>query len=188
MAIQPCSRIPDGSTIESFHDQVLGIRQLFTRATPPEPGLNVEDLFDLKSFLSSCPGQDQEFVVKSKRSSTFRFFTPLRALHFPFSRRLPPPKSAAKRLKQTINHEGFSASLNMAQTPPLSSAVPLRCFPAVGDLADAKFAGIPARQRKISPRRGSWTPAVSCKRSTMRTDVMAFPWRCRRPPMRALTM
>ena len=37
---------------ESFHDQVLGIRQIFTRATPPEPGLNVEDLFDLKSFLS----------------------------------------------------------------------------------------------------------------------------------------
>ena len=38
---------------ESFHDQVLGIRQLFTRATPPEPRLNVEDLFDVKSFLSS---------------------------------------------------------------------------------------------------------------------------------------
>ena len=48
----------------------------------------------------------------------------------------------------------------MAQTPPLSSAVPLRCFPAVGDLADAKFACIPARQRKISPRRGSWAGGV----------------------------
>ena len=45
---------------ESFHDQVLGIRQLFTRATPPGPSLNVEDLFDLnltsiqtRAFLSA---------------------------------------------------------------------------------------------------------------------------------------
>ena len=28
---------------------------------------NVEDLFDLKSFLSSCPGQQPEYVVRSKK-------------------------------------------------------------------------------------------------------------------------
>ena len=113
------------------------------------------------------------------------------SLSFPLKRFSPEPAGGQNRppseSKHKRHHGRFPASPNMAQTPFRSSAVPLRCFPPVVDLTDAFFACIPPRQRKISPRRGSWTPAVSWRRTTMRTDVMAFPWRGRRLSMRALT-
>ena len=48
---------------------MLGIRQLFTRATPPEPRLNVEDFFDLskdKRYLEVFL-KDPKDIDKKKR-------------------------------------------------------------------------------------------------------------------------
>ena len=173
--------------LESFHDQVLGIRQLFTRATPPEPSLNVEDFFDVKSFLSSCASQQSEFVVRSKRSSTFRFFRRYRALHFPFSRRLRRRNRPPSDLKQTPNHDAFLPPETWRKR--LLLAVQSRCA-AFQPSATWRTQNLRAFQHASGKfRRGAALgPAVSWKRSTMRTDVMAFPWRCRRPSMRALTM
>jgi hypothetical protein len=49
-----------------------------------------------KSFLSSCTVQQKDFVVRSKKSSTFRFFPPLQSTAFSVQPAAPPPKSAAK--------------------------------------------------------------------------------------------
>ena len=63
----------------------------------------------------------------------------------------------------------------MAQTPPCSSAVPLRRFPPVSDLKDAISAWIPPRQRE------NFAMALLLEAGgvlAMRMGAMTFLWRC----------